>query len=155
MKVVQPWPATSDGLDPVMALMAAGFSPDYGERWSRAQLANLLAGDPNSWLAGAHDGDRLAGFALTRVVPDAAELMLLAVDPALRRRAVGRTLLDAVTLEAGRRGAARLFVEVRDGNAALDFYAALDFRPIGRRPGYYRDRAGGRFDALTLERTVN
>ena len=155
MRVVQPWPATADGLDPVMALMASGFSPDYGERWSRAQLASLLAADPNSWLAGAHDGDRLAGFALVRVVPDAAELMLLAVDPDLRRRAVGRTLLNAVTAEAGRRGAARLFVEVREGNAALDFYTALDFRSIGRRPAYYRDRAGGRFDALTLERTVN
>ena len=94
--------------------------------------------------------DVLSAFALTRVVADSAELMLLAVNPTCRRRRLGLTLLEAVRDEARRRGAAHLFAEVRDGNPALVFYQSQGFQVVGRRTDYYRDRTGHRYDALTV-----
>ena len=134
-----------------MALMEAGFPADYGERWSRAQLLGLLSTDRGAWLAGLTDeADVVAAFALMRVAADSAELMLLAVDPSRRRGGLGQRLLAAVEEEARRRGATDLFAEVRDGNSALVFYRALGFQQVGRRADYYRDRRGGRHDALTM-----
>ena len=148
--VVQPWPTTAAGLDAVMALMEAGFTADYGERWSRPQLIGLLSTDTGAWLAGLKEDGALRAFALVRVVADAAELMLLATDPDRRRSGLGHVLLDAVRAQAGVRGATELFAEVRDGNPALFFYRSSGFDVVGRRPDYYRDRFGGRFDALTM-----
>lgn len=150
MTVVQPWPTTAQELDAVMALMAAGFTADFGERWSRAQLIGLLSTDEGAWLAGLEADGGLAAFGLMRVVADEAELMLLAVDPAQQRRGIGLALLDAIGDEARRRGAAKLFAEVRDGNSALIFYQSIGFQVVGRRADYYRDRAGRRYDALTV-----
>lgn len=152
--VRQPWPMTAAGLDAVMALMETGFSPDFGERWSRAQLIGLLTTDKRAWLTGLGDvagRKTLSGFALVRAVTDSAELMLLAVDPAQRRNGLGGTLLAAVVEEARDRGAKELFAEVREGNPAQSFYHSLGFVTVGRRTGYYRDTAGTRHDALTVQ----
>lgn len=133
--------------------MEAGFSPEFGERWTRAQLIGLLTTDKGAWLIGISDvADRttLSAFALVRAVADSAELMLLAVDPAQRRCGLGRVLLAAVVEEARERGAEELFAEVREGNPALSFYDSLGFVTVGRRTAYYRDTSGSRHDALTV-----
>ncbi len=144
------WPRDAGSLGPVMTLMEAGFAPDFGERWSATQLANLLASDPSSWIA-TDDGALPDGFALARTVLDEAELMLLAVRPSARRRGLARRLVDAIAEQARSRGARRLFAEVRDGNDAMQLYSAMGFRVVGRRPRYYRGRDGQAHDALTVQ----
>lgn len=147
------WPRDAGSLEPVMALMEAGFPAEYGERWSATQLAALLVGDPAAWIA-TDDGDPPDGFALARTVLDEAELMLLAVRPAARRRGLARRLVAAVAAEARGRGAHRVFAEVRDGNDALALYLALGFEIVGRRPRYYRGPDGRALDALTVQLSV-
>jgi len=140
---------TAVDLDEVMATMHAAFDPLFGEAWTRGQCAGIL-GLGGVWLQLARSGGLAAGFALSRVVLDEAELLLLAVQPAQRRLGVGRALLAAVADEARIRGATRLHLEMRDGNPAAHLYEGAGFHEVGRRKRYYRGRDGSSFDAITL-----
>jgi hypothetical protein len=56
--------------------------------------------------------------------------------------------MNELIAEAGRRGANRLFLEVRaDNPVAIGLYRALDFREVGVRAGYYQP---DNVDALTM-----
>ncbi|WP_419825911.1 GNAT family N-acetyltransferase [Sphingomonas sp.] len=145
-------PGTAADLDEVMRIMAIAFDPRFGEAWTRGQCSGIL-GLPGVWLSRAR-ADAPAGFALARAVADEAELLLLAVDPARRRCGIGTALLAATVAEARRRGAARLLLEMREGNPAATLYAACGFVVLGRRRGYYRGADGRAIDAITLGRAL-
>lgn len=83
----------------------------------------------------ATEKGRLAGFAVARqVAPDEYEILNLAVDPAVRRRGLGRTLLATLLRLPGR----TLYLEVRASNApARALYASAGFVESGVRKGYY------------------
>jgi len=115
--------------------------------WSEAQFAGSLAHDQVLVLRGPGG---LSGHLLLRVAGDEAEVLLLGVDPARRRRGLGRLLLEAGLRLAASRGAARVFLEVRPSNrAALALYRAAGFEEVGRRRDYYRSPPE---DALVLAR---
>lgn len=135
-------------LSPVMDIMRAAFDPAYGEAWTSAQCAGILA-SPGAWLMIADLDGRPAGFALTRAIIDEAELLLIAVHPDARRRGVGRKLIEGVARAARRRGVARLFLEVRSNNPAIMLYTANGFSKVGIRANYYRGGNGDLFDAHT------
>ncbi|USI72611.1 GNAT family N-acetyltransferase [Sphingomonas morindae] len=141
-------------LDAVMAVMEAAFDPQYGEAWTRSQCAGIL-GLPGVWLVLAHGACGPLGFALSRVIMDEAELLLLAVLPESRGRGIGGALLEAVGHQARTRGAVKLHLEMRDDNPAARLYAAAGFSEVGRRPRYYQGRDGRRRDALTLIRLLD
>jgi ribosomal-protein-alanine N-acetyltransferase len=84
-----------------------------------------------------------------------AELLTLAVDPPRQGRGTGGRLVARFLAEAGRRGAARAFLEVAEDNAAARaLYARAGFAVAGRRPGYYRHPDGRRIDALVMGRDL-
>jgi len=136
----------------VMAVMDSSFDPCFGEAWTISQCAGLLP-LPGVWLTLAREGDAVTGFALARLVADEAELLLLAVKPAGQRRGIGRILLEHFEDEAAARGAARLHLEVREGNHALSLYEQAGFELVGRRRDYYSGQKGDRYDALTLAKS--
>lgn len=108
--------------------------------WNAAAFADLLA------MPGALALASEAGFVLARVAADEAEIIMLAVRPDLRRAGHGRALLQAAMQAAGSQGAARLFLEVAEDNAAARaLYAGFGFQVLGRRAQYY-----GTVDALVL-----
>ena len=74
------------------------------------------------------------------------------MEPAARRRGLGRRLL-LLALQAGRKmGMQKAILEVREGNvAALALYRASGFVQAGRRRRYYADTGE---DALVLERPL-
>lgn len=137
----------------VDALMIAAFDPQFGEAWTRGQCLGVMA-MPGVRLTLASIDDRPVGFALVRNVMDEAELLLLAVDPAYRRRGIAGSLLRAVIAEAQMSGIADMHLEVRANNDAVRLYAAHGFIKVGERRGYYRGRAGQTFDAHTYRRPV-
>ena len=140
-------------LEAVMAVMAASFDPRFGEAWTAAQCAGLLP-LPGVWLSLARDESGPQGFALARIVADEAELLLLAVRREAQGRGIGKLLLDRFGRLARARGAARLHLEVREGNQAINLYERAGFALVGRRRGYYSGPGGITYDALTLARNA-
>lgn len=138
-------------LPAVMTVMETAFEPSFGEAWTTSQCAGLLP-MAGVWLTVARDDGHTVGFSLSRLVVDEAELLLLAVRPDMRRRGVGKSLLDHFLATASVKGAERLHLEVRDGNQAVNLYSASGFTVVGRRRGYYNGRDGRVYDALSLSR---
>lgn len=136
-------------LGAVMTVMEDAFEPAFGEAWTRSQCQGILD-LPRVWLTIARHDGAAAGFALSRIVADEAELLLLAVRPTFRRRGIGSKLIERTLAVAIGAGARRLHLEVRDGNAALGLYVRSGFAEVGRRRGYYRGTHGQLFDALSL-----
>ena len=140
-----------DDLEQVMNVMGRAFDPAFGEAWNRAQCLGILALPDVSLSIAVDDADGVvAGFALTRMLVDDGELLLLAVDPAHQSCGIGRALIEHAADWAAERGAARLLLEMREGNIAGALYETCGFGRIGRRPQYYRGPDGKPFDALTL-----
>lgn len=140
-------------LPAVMTIMDAAFETRFGEAWTVSQCAGLLP-MPGVWLTLARAEEEAVGFSLARAVGGEAELLLLAVHPDARGRGIGKCLLDQFLAAACARGAERLHLEVRDGNAALHLYNASGFQVVGRRRGYYRGCGGSNYDALSLARAA-
>ncbi|CAN5620627.1 hypothetical protein BH10PSE14_BH10PSE14_33260 [soil metagenome] len=134
-------------------VMAEAFDPRFGEAWTRGQCLGILA-MPGVWLTVAMVDREAAGFALSRGVADEAELLLLAVLPAQRRRGVGAALLRAMMAHAQAIGAVRVHLEVREGNDAVKLYQATGFAKVGERRNYYRGASGQTFNALTYRRDI-
>lgn len=150
----------NDALDAIMAVMEDAFDPRYGEAWTRRQVSDSLT-LRNVYFTlidadGTHDGDpdRVIGFALTRQVLDEEEILLIAVRPANRGNGVGKKLLREVIARARARSAARVFLEMRDGNPAEHLYRGQGFEKIGHRKGYYRGAIGGPLDAITFAKDI-
>jgi [ribosomal protein S18]-alanine N-acetyltransferase len=81
---------------------------------------------------------RICGFLVARVIPDEAEILNMAVDPAHRRKGIGSTLLSAANSAAQAQNAKNIYLEVRESNsAAISFYRRHGFEKSTERRGYY------------------
>ncbi len=124
--------------------------------WSVGEMETLIA-DRNAVSTAALDPSsaRLRGFALSRLAADEAEVLTIAVDPALRGAGVGRDLLRAHLAAVAQAGAAAIFLEVDEGNsAALALYAREKFVKVGERRGYYRKPDGKPASAWIMRRDL-
>ncbi len=102
--------------------------------WSSEQLAGALA-RPGCIVVADE-----AGYVLGEIVLDEVELHRIGIAPAHRRAGHGRRLYQQFSVLAQRRGAQRLFLEVREDNVpARRLYEAVGLRPVGTRPRYYAD----------------
>lgn len=141
-------------LSALAAISAAAFDPRFGEAWSAPQLRGTLQ-QPGSWLRLACRDDAMVGFTLCRLIVDEAELLLIAVQPEARGAGIGQALLAAALDDARARGVGKMFLEMRDGNAAAHaLYCGLGFVEVGRRRDYYRGAGDLRFDAITMRRRL-
>lgn len=126
------------------AIHAACFPP--AEQWDEAAIATQFALPGGFGLL-----DPAGGMVLGRMAADEAEILALAVVPALRRQGLGRELLAAAEAHVRASGGRVVYLEVAAGNAAARaLYAAAGYREIGRRSRYYRDGT----DALVLARPL-
>lgn len=154
-------PLRPEDVEQVTALLAAsadvatagGNTAGQAAGWTRWAFEDILANpEQGSCLIAEqddaeHDGV-VTGFACFRVTATEAELLNLAVLPLVRRQGTGSRLLKHVRQEVARRGAERIFLEVRESNvAALRLYERFGFQPVGRRRGYYTQPAA---DAVIL-----
>ncbi len=101
----------------------------------------------------ARAAGRVVGFAVMEFHfgTHRAHLVLLAVEPAYRRRGVGVALFRWLEKIACLGGIARIQLELRaDNEGARAFYEGLGFRATELRRGYY----DGRQDALSMARRI-
>jgi ribosomal-protein-alanine N-acetyltransferase len=139
-----------DGLADVMSVMNRAFDPQFGEAWTAAQLLSTLV-LPDCRLLLATDQDSVCGFAFGRWVLDHEELLMIGVMRQFQGQRIGKILLSEIVNRARVAGRTKLFLEVRDGNNAYDFYLNSGFLPIGRRKNYYKNADGINPDAITME----
>jgi len=107
--------------------------------WPEASVREVLEWKGVLGLASEVRGEVVA-FLIARQVKDEAEVLNLAVAPENRRRGEGGALLRAAVVEFRKRGVRRVFLEVRESNAAgIAFYRKHSFSQAGRRERYYRE----------------
>jgi [ribosomal protein S18]-alanine N-acetyltransferase len=105
----------------------------------RPDTVALVAAERQTYVARERPG--LAGFALMNFGDERAHLVLLAVQPPLRRRGIGRRLVDWLVESAVTAGMASVHLELRaDNEAARRFYRALGFSETVLMPRYYNGR---------------
>jgi len=93
----------------------------------------------------------MAGFILSRMAADEAEILSVAIAPARRGRGYSAPLLDVHLRSLAGLGVRAVFLEVDENNlAAFRLYGGAGFQEVGRRQGYYENGAA----ALMLRRDL-
>jgi ribosomal-protein-alanine N-acetyltransferase len=141
--------ASHDDIDGVMRVMDDAFDPRHGEAWTGDQCRATMALPGYRWLIASSEGQAV-GFLLARTVADESEMMLLAVTTRYRGLGIGRALVETWLGECRSDGVARAYLEVRDGNGAIEFYRAVGFAEVGRRKAYYSGANHARSDAISM-----
>jgi ribosomal-protein-alanine N-acetyltransferase len=122
--------------------------------WSEDEVERLLL-DPRVVAHRAMHGRELAGFILSRMAADEAEILSVAVAGRRRGRGIARLLLDLHLRRLAGLGVRAVFLEVEEGNAAARrLYDRAGFGEVGRRPGYYPQAGGASLAALVLRRDL-
>lgn len=130
---------------PVAELEKMCFSTPWSETSVAAELKNPLS----LWLC-AMDGEAVAGYIGSQMVPPEADMLNLAVSPDYRRQGIGALLTAALAEQLGQRDITSLTLEVRLSNLpAQRLYEKLGFQIVGKRPRYYEKP---REDALILRK---
>lgn len=147
---------TTTRIEPLRVYHAARLSAihatAFARAWSVFEFEGLLA--ERGVLGDGVFLDRNAnpaGFALSRVVVDEAEILTIAIAMEARGHGHGRTLLEHHLGELARAGVRKVHLEVEEGNSpALALYRRFGFQPAGRREGYYAKPDGTQAAALTM-----
>jgi len=121
----------------------------FADPWSRKAFEFELT-RPGGIFLTAEAEDRTVGYAVGWAVSDEIHVANLAVDPARRRKGIGRALL--VALLGSHPAAAWAGLEVRRSNgAAIALYEKFGFRQVGVRKRYYVEEGE---DAILMEMTL-
>lgn len=109
------------------------------EPWNMRMLAESFLSERFYGVLLEEDG-AITAYGGIGVVEDEAELDLIATAEMYRRCGRGKKILDDLVEEAKRRGAKRMFLEVRVSNApAMMFYLSYGFVGLYARSRYYPD----------------
>lgn len=121
----------------------------YPYPWSIGIFRDCLFAGYPAWVL--VEGEAFVGHGVLSVAADEAHVLNVCIDPARQGRGLGRQLLRAMVDAARRRGARRVFLEVRPSNpVAFALYQDEGFNEIGRRPRYYPADNNGREDAIVM-----
>lgn len=121
-------------------MMVLAGESESAAHWSAREYDALFAAEAPKRVALVAWEGSIAGFVIVRCGSEEWEIENVVVDPKLRRKGIGQGLIQEVMRQAGERGVADVFLEVRESNvAARALYAKWGFKAEGRRPKYYRD----------------
>ena len=102
--------------------------------------ADFMSAEKNEYalILAAVEEDEPVGYAVGYFAADEAELPSIAVSPLMRRRGIGDALLNELFNQVKSRGAAKLFLEVRESNEpAITLYEKNGFITAGTRRHFY------------------
>ena len=136
-------PTTLADLPALVAVEQACFS----DPWSARSLQQAIQSETSRSFVAENAGG-VVGYVLARISGPEGEILDLAVVPSVRRRGVGRSLLNVAKDALHGAGVVEVYLEVRESNqAAIALYQAEGYRPTGMRRHYYRNPLE---DALVL-----
>lgn len=111
----------------------------FSDPWSIPMLEPELSNPLSLWLVMVEQ-EQVIGYVGSQAVLDAADMMNIAVHPAYRRQGIAERLVEELVAQLKQKGIYSLALEVRASNApAISLYEKLEFKQVGRRPGYYRN----------------
>jgi [ribosomal protein S18]-alanine N-acetyltransferase len=143
--------ATRPGDGPeLMALHAEGFE----RAWNSAEFEQLLTDRAVMGHRLRHSGQpQSAGFILSRMAADEAEILSIVLARAERGKGLARQLLAHHLSALTQQRIRTLFLEVDSANApAIRLYRHFGFDEVGRRKSYYAKADGSSADALVMRR---
>jgi [ribosomal protein S18]-alanine N-acetyltransferase len=137
------------------AAIAALHAASFHRGWSEQEVEGLLL-DRHVIAHRALVRRTFAGFIMSRLVADEAEILSVAVARAAQGRGLARELLTLHLRRLAGLGIRAVFLEVDEHNApAIRLYQRAGFREVARRPNYYAGSGGTAADALVLRRDLN
>jgi len=114
-----------------------------GWRWTPSRVLRVMR-DPAINVIVARDAGAIAGFGIMQYKEDEAHLLLLAVDPARRRKGVGSALMTWLEMTALTAGTGCVYLEARSRNTeARAFYRRLGYIEITLVRGLYSSSEDG------------
>jgi [ribosomal protein S18]-alanine N-acetyltransferase len=132
------------------AAIAALHARSFHRGWGDDEVSRLLL-DGNVVVHRVMIRRALAGFIMSRMAADEAEILSVAIAPSRRGRGLSRPLLDFHLRSLAGRGVRAVLLEVDEQNEpARRLYSRTGFREVGRRQGYYESGA----TALVLRREL-
>ena len=121
--------------------------------WSEISFYEALY-NPACAIFAAYDKSfsEICGYGVLYTAADEGDIANIAVLPHMRKRGLGKAILQKMLEQAKEKGAERLFLEVRESNeGAGALYEAVGFEKIGKRRNYY---INPREDAVIMEKTL-
>ena len=147
-------PTLSEAASRDAASIAALHAASFRRGWSEQEVEGLLT-DRHVIAHRAMVGSAMAGFIMSRLVEDEAEILSVAVAGQRRGRGLARNLLNLHLRRLAALGARAVFLEVDEHNkAAIRLYDRAGFHEISRRPNYYPGPGGHAVAALVLRRDL-
>ena len=147
-------PTLSEAASRDAASIAALHAASFRRGWSEQEVEGLLT-DRHVIAHRAMVGSAMAGFIMSRLVEDEAEILSVAVAGQRRGRGLARNLLNLHLRRLAALGARAVFLEVDEHNAAaIRLYDRAGFHEISRRPNYYPGAGGKAVAALVLRRDL-
>lgn len=130
-------------LNDVQAILEIERQSESAAHWTENKYREILENhDRGRRVLVAEENYSVQGFGVIRFIGAEAEIENLVVAPESRRRGLGKGLLQALSNIAQEEGATRLFLEVRESNAAARaLYNGIGMQDTGRRNGYYQNPA--------------
>jgi ribosomal-protein-alanine N-acetyltransferase len=118
--------------------------------WNRKQLEEeLKQGSGFQFVVRNDVSGKVLAFLCGRIMADEAEILKLSVAADVRRKGLGRQLLDFALDYCGTKGVKNCFLELRASNAAAGkLYEKRGFIRVGSRKDYYNDPVE---DAILLQ----
>lgn len=141
------------------AAIAALHASSFRRGWSEQEVEGLLI-DRNvlthrAIVEQTLAGRTIAGFIMSRVAADEAEILSVAVATNWQGRGVARGLLTLHLRRLAGLGVSAVFLEVNEDNAAaLRLYDRAGFLQVSRRENYYPGPNGKASAALVLRRDL-
>ncbi len=139
--------ATINDIAEILAIEQLSFKPP----WSKESFVSELSDPLSTTIIVKSPCQTIAyGYSCCKVIFPEAELLRIAVNPELRRRGIGQSLLDESLRRLQMMQVTTLHLEVSERNReAITLYEKMGFFISGRRLGYYDN---GTTAALLLQR---
>jgi ribosomal-protein-alanine N-acetyltransferase len=120
--------------------------------WGRESFEHEVR-NPLSRFWGILSDHGLIAYICFWVAAGEIHLMNIAVHPEMRKRGLGRLLMDKLVQTGVGEGVRKMWLEVRPSNeAARALYSGIGFIEVGRRRRYYTDTGE---DAIVMARTLS
>ena len=152
--------ATLDDVHSIALMSRNEIETDLEWTYKPRQVTNMLLEPDTCTVCMRYDGStndksQLVGFGAMKLNPTTADIVLLAVDRSVRRKGIGRSIIEWLERLAKVAGIERVSLEVRLNNlVAQRFYHSLGFYEIGQLSNYYRGLNGKCEHGLRFEKVL-